>query len=452
MDATAKPPRSDLVDLARAGLAPHLVPGARVALGLSGGLDSVVLLDLLASLRDALDFRLEALHVHHGLSPAADRWAEHAVRAARGYGVACSVERVDCARHRGLGLEGAARAARYAAFARSGCELVALAHHRDDQAETLLVQLVRGAGVAGLAAMPEARALGARGPRIVRPLLAARRAALLRHARSRGLVWCEDESNADPARVRSFVRCRVMPALAEVRPGVVEALARSARHAAEAAELVDVLARLDAAPCLHAGRLRIAPLLALGLARARNVLRWHVAARAGTAVEGRALDELLRQLASPRPDATVEVVLAAGLRARRHAGELWLETSGRVDPPVDFRARWGGEPEWMLPALGGSLRFEADADGGLVPAVVAQGVEVRLRRGGERLQVRTGGPRRALKSLFQEAGVPFWQRRHLPLVYCGGELAWVAAVGADARFRTGPGERGWRVTWHPDAG
>jgi tRNA(Ile)-lysidine synthase len=447
MDGTRKPPPSDLLAVVRAVLAPHLAPGARLTVGLSGGLDSVVLLDLVASLRTARDLQLDALHVHHGLSPAADDWAEHAVRVARRYGLECRVERVDCGAHRRLGVEGAARAARYAAYARSGTDVVALAHHRDDQAETLLVQLLRGAGVAGLAGMPEARRLRAGGPLVVRPLLGVRRAALLAHARAQGLEWVEDESNADLRRTRSLVRHRVLPALAALRPGVVDALARSAGHAAEAAEIADALAGIDAAACLREERLAVAPLLALPPARARNVLRWHLAARAGSAVGGAALDELLRQLASRRPDATIRVVLGAGIEARRYAGELWLELGPVPEPPVGYAARWPGDREWALPALGGRLRFHLASGEGLAREVLEQGAEVRLRRGGERLQVRAGGPRRALKDLLQEAQVPPWERGRLPLLYCGGELAWVARVGVSARFATRPGEPGCRVSW-----
>jgi tRNA(Ile)-lysidine synthase len=446
MDASGKHPRSELLAEVRARLAPHLAPGARLTVGLSGGLDSVVLLDLVARLRALFAVRLDALHVHHGLSASADRWAEHAVQVAAARGVVCRVERVDCARHRRLGLEGAARAARYDAYARCGGDVVALAHHGDDQAETLLVQLVRGAGVAGLAAMPDARRLGARGPRMVRPLLGVRRAVLLAHAREHGLEWVEDESNADPLRTRSFVRHRVLPVLGSLRPGVVAALVRSARHAAEAAELADALAAIDGATCLRDHRLVVARLLELPHARARNVLRRHVAACVGGAVEGAAVDELLRQLAA-RPDATVEVVLGAGALARRYGGELWLEPAPLPDPPPDFVARWEGEHDWPLPALGGRLRFETGVGEGLACEVLERGTEVRLRRGGERLQARVGGPRRALKNLLQEAQVPPWERRRLPLLYCGGELAWVAGIGTDVRFAARPGAGACRLTW-----
>jgi tRNA(Ile)-lysidine synthase len=451
MDDSRKRSRSDLAAAVRAGIGPHLSPGARLTLALSGGLDSIVLLDLLAPLAAPLDFRLDALHVHHGLSPAADAWAAHAVAAAAHHGVPCAVERVDLGPYRALGVEGAARAARYAAYARTGSDLVALAHHRDDQAETLLVQLVRGGGVAGLAGMPMARALRGGSPTILRPLLGARRAALLAHARARGLDWVEDESNADPLRTRSFIRQRIMPVLEQLRPGVVEALARSAAHAAEAAELADALAHLDAATCMRAGRLEVAPLLALPAVRARNVLRYHVAADFGAAVERAALEELLRQLRSARPDAAIAVALGA-VTARRYGGELWIEPQAHPSPPSPaFRAVWTGEPCWPLPALGGCLRFEAARGEGLAAAALEAGVEVRVRAGGERLRLRLDGPRRALKDLLQEARVPPWERGRLPLVYCGGELAWAARVGADARFAASGTQPGYLLQWQPDA-
>jgi tRNA(Ile)-lysidine synthase len=256
----------------------------------------------------------------------------------------------------------------------------------------------------------------------------------------------EDASNADPARTRSFIRARVMPALASLRPGVIPAIARSAAHAADAAELADALARIDAAACAAAERLDVARLLALPPARARNVLRFRVATLAGSPVEGAALDELLRQLASRRPGATVEVALGPAV-ARRYAGEVWIERAHPTPAPAGFTAEWTGETCWDLPALGGRLLFEPAHGEGLREAALRDGVEVRLRRGGERLRPRASGPRRALKDLLQEARVPPWRRSALPLVYCGGELAWVPHAGSDARFAAAPGERGRRLVW-----
>src|SRR5260221_6479964 len=173
-------------------LAADLPPGAAVCIGLSGGVDSVVLLDLLA--REGAR-HLSAVHVHHGLSPNADAWADFCARLCARRGVPLEIVKVQVDRNSMLGVEAAARAARYAVYAKRPEPLVALAHHLDDQAETVLLQLLRGTGLKGVAAMPEMRALAGSAVSIYRPFLAFPRAALLEHAKAAGLAWIEDESN-----------------------------------------------------------------------------------------------------------------------------------------------------------------------------------------------------------------------------------------------------------------
>ncbi|MCX7892276.1 MAG: tRNA lysidine(34) synthetase TilS [Burkholderiales bacterium] len=446
MASSRKSPSSDLVGAVRAALAPRVARGASVALGLSGGVDSVALLDALATLAPELGFALSCVHVHHGLSPNADAWAAACERLACAYAVPLAVERVDIAPYRSLGVEGAARAARYAAFARQRADFLALAHHRDDQAETVLVQLVRGTGVAGLAGMPAAGPLPGhpQGPKVIRPLLSVARAAIEAHARARGLAWVEDESNADLARARSFVRRRVMPALAELRPDVAAALARSAAHAAEAADLLDALARSDEAASLVEGRLAAGALAALPEPRARNLLRFHLAARGVPVPDARALAEMLRQVVTAKPGAGVEFRLG-GFRVRRHRGTLWVEAEA---PHGEAAERlWRGEPTLALASPRGILRFEACEGAGLAAHLAGEGIRVGLRRGGERLRLRQDGPRRALKDLLREAGIPPWERSRLPLLFRGEALAWVPGLGGDWSVRARPGEPGLLPVW-----
>lgn len=470
MGSSRKRRSSNLAPRIQAALAPHVIPGARLTLGLSGGVDSVVLLDLLATLAGPLDFRLACLHVHHGISRNADAWAEAALAAAARYAVPCVVERVDIVPFRHLGLEGAARLARYRAFERAGADLIALAHQRDDQAETLLVQLLRGTGVAGMAAMPILRdpgsgiagqggrseawsGIGSRGPeqgerrvlRIVRPMLEVRRGEILAHAREHALAWVEDESNADLARTRNHLRHRVMPVLSEVRPGATAAIARAAAHFGEAASLLEDLARIDAAACTHEGHLVVGKLATLTEPRARNLLRFHLAECGIAPPDARKLAEILRQLLWARGDASLEFALGEWC-LRRYDGRVWIERAVR-ELPSWLRMRWTGERLLPVPALGGTLRFEPGVGDGVAAAALACDVEIRIRGGGERLRLHERGPRRALKDLFQEARVPPWLRSRLPLVHCDGELAWVPGLGADWRFRARPGEAGVRISW-----
>jgi tRNA(Ile)-lysidine synthase len=426
-------------------LARHVRPGARLTLALSGGVDSAVLLELLAP--HAARFRIACLHVNHGISRNAHAWARFCRRLAASYGLPCRVKKVDIARHRSLGLEGAARAARYAAFAAERADFVVLAQHRDDQAETVLLQLVRGGGLPGLAAMPSAGAPPrSGGPRFLRPLLDVPRAEIEAHARAHGLRWVDDESNADEALARNFVRRRVMPLLHELNPAAGANLARSARHLAEADGLLGELAAIDAAACVPDGRIHVDALRDLGAARAKNLLRWFIRAN-GLQMPGSAeLGEILRQAVDARHDAAVRFDLG-GAVLRRYRGALWL---ARPDVPRTGRGDWvwRGERVWRLPELGGVLRFGRASGVGLRAAAARPGrLTLRRRVGGESMRPRAGGPRRTVKRLLQEHGIPPWERESLPLVYCNGELVCLPGVAVEAAWQAAAGEAGLRVAW-----
>ncbi|MBC7780347.1 MAG: tRNA lysidine(34) synthetase TilS, partial [Proteobacteria bacterium] len=235
-------------------------PTKTVCVGLSGGCDSVVLLHALVQFARGHRLRVRALHVHHGLSPNADRWAAFCRTLCRNLGVPLKVQKVIVDRALGIGIEAAARAERYRVFAVQSAASIALAHHRDDQAETVLLQLLRGAGLRGLAAMlPSTEGAGApkaagrsaaagltsvvMAPAIVRPLLALPRATLEHYATVQGLSWIDDESNADTAFARNFIRHDVLPLLETRYPAARTTLARSARLLGEAQALIETVAR-----------------------------------------------------------------------------------------------------------------------------------------------------------------------------------------------------------------
>src|SRR5512146_3262 len=237
--------KSNLADTVAARLAPLLPKRSHILIGLSGGMDSVVLLHLLHSLAPRFDWRLSALHVHHGISPNAGDWADFCAGLCAQYDIPLQIEHVDIAPLRNEhGIEAAARKLRHAAFARHSCDFVALAHHADDQAETLLLQLLRGAGLRGVAAMPvlskvEGPVLkpsAAHGHAVLRPLLDVPRGRLLEYARLHALQWVEDESNADDRYPRNFLRHRLLPLLEQSFPAYRDTLTRSAMHFAEAGE------------------------------------------------------------------------------------------------------------------------------------------------------------------------------------------------------------------------
>ncbi len=436
-----------LRDRVACGLPAALHPGMQLLLGLSGGLDSVVLLTLLAELAPGR-FSLCALHVNHGISPNAARWAQFCGGLCEGLRVPLSIEAVHLERVRQLGTEAAAREARYAAFNRHAADFLVLAHHRDDQAETLLLQLLRGSGAPGLAGMGMVVDVpsGLSRVPVLRPLLEVSRSDIEAFARSRGLAWVEDESNTDTSLDRNYVRREVLPLVERRFPSARATIARSASHFAEAAGLLHELGCMDLERCRKGEGWEVAALQALGAARARNALR-ALCRSAGVRVPGAAqLAEWWRQLERSRKDARLRIDLGA-CSFRRYRGTLFLEAR-RPRSSTSFRAAWQGERSLCLPQLGGVLAFNAVQGAGVsLEKLNRAPVTVRLREGGERLQPDVRRPRRTLKNLLQEQGVPPWRRDRLPLVYCGEHLVAVPGVGEESGWRAGPGEAGVVLRW-----
>ena len=403
-------------------------------MGYSGGVDSTVLLALLADLRREFAFHLSAVHVHHGLSSQADAWVAHCREQCASLDLPLRVERV-VVRRAGQGLEAAAREARYRVFAGLDADALALAHHRCDQAETVLLQLLRGAGIKGLAAMPQVRALGS--VRLLRPLLAVSRGEIDIHARTHGLVWVEDASNSDTALRRNAVRHLLLPILEDLFPGAAVTLTQAAAQFAETAGLLDALARLDGA---HAQEgLELAHLAGLDGARARNLLRHYLELR-GIPIRREHLHEALAQMLDARPDAEPRVDFGAASLRRFHGRVVLVNNP---PPPGSRMWHWGGEALLHLGGAG-SLRFTATMGAGVRLPVEAT---VTRRAGGERLRPEGHRPSRTLKNLLREAAVPPWLRTSLPLIYVADELAWAAEIGADAAYQAAPGEAGWLISW-----
>ena len=429
-------------------LAPAIFPGAHLALGLSGGVDSVALLSILLELAPALKVSLRAVHVNHGISPNAARWAEFCTGLCAKSGIALQLETVDIGPYRNLGLEGAARRARYEVFARIDADFIVLAQHRDDQAETLLLRLLRGAGARGLAAMSPLKSLAGARARLLRPLLGVSRAEIENHARLRGLEWVEDESNADTIRRRNFLRHQVFPLLERQFPAARATIARAAAHLAEARELLDEMARTDFERCSGPYGVDARDLLRLGDARAKNLLRYWCETRGIEPLSAARIGELLRQLRESRAEARIGFAVR-GWKFLRYRDKLTLQPAGE---PVEggLHEEWDGANALPLLQLGGVLKFKPEEGRGLSLAQLhAAPVTVRLRRGGERLRLDRHRPRRTLKNLFQEQGVPPWRRNRLPFVFCGEELVSVPGIGDACEFRAEPGEAGLIVTWEP---
>jgi tRNA(Ile)-lysidine synthase len=415
--------------------------GQAVAVACSGGLDSAVLLRLAAAYCARHALPLFAFHVHHGLSPNADAWLDHCAAAAAQLGVSFAARRVTLARD-GQGTEATARAARYAALGalctEHGCQLLLTAHHLDDQAETVLLQLLRGSGPAGLSGMDAyngaARLLGSETVVMARPLLDVPRAALAAYARAHGVAHVEDESNADPRHARNALRHGAMPALAAAFPGYQERIARAAAHVQAAQRLLDELAAQDLAACETGGMLDCTRLRTLSTDRLNNLLRHWFRVR-GLALPSTAwLDEMRTQALEAVGDAQV-LVTHPGCHVRRYRERLAL--TPRLGPaPEAVSFRWQHDTVLAFPAFDGRLHFDP-AETGLEPAWLAQAdLTLGLRAGGERVKPAPNRPTRSLKQHFQTLDVPPWERERLPVVQRGGTLLYAAGVGMDCRHMT----------------
>lgn len=439
----------DLAEHVARSLSARVRPGGRLTVALSGGADSVALLHVLVGLGGRLGCALSAFHVNHGLSPRADAWEAFCRRLCGALGVAFAACRVTVEPRGGLGLEAAAREARYRAFLERDTDYLALAHHRDDQAETLLLQLLRGAGPRGAAGMASERALRGSGVTLLRPLLEIPRATIIAYARAHALEWVEDETNVDPTRARAFVRHHWLPMAARRFPGADAALARAARLQGEAAALLEDLAAIDGSGgAMAPGRLELARLLGLAPPRARNLLRHFLGRHGLPAPSERRLGEFLRQVRTAAPDGRVRLDLPGWQLHAWRAG-VWLVPAVDAAQPI----LWRGEAALELGAGRGRLAFrDAVGEGIGAEHAHAGGLTVGWRVGGERLQQRRGGPRYRLKKLLQERGIPPWMRGRLPLVYVGSELAWVAGVGFSEAAAAGSGEPGWVPEWTPEPG
>jgi tRNA(Ile)-lysidine synthase len=399
----------------------HPVEG-RHWVGLSGGLDSAVLLHALCALRAAWPaLRLAAVHVHHGLHPDADRWTHHCEDECERRKIPLEVCRVEVPAADG-GIEAAARRARYAAITavlESGDALLT-AHHRDDQAETVLLQLLRGAGPSGLAAMPVCARLG-RGLHL-RPLLDFERPDLKAYARAEGLRWMEDPSNLDTRFDRNFLRAEIMPRLGQRWPGLGGVLARVARHQAAVAGLMEALGRVDLAGCpgSRPDTWSVSRLNALDPERRANALRVAIAERGLPMPAERQLQRLQEDVLQARADAT-PCVTWKGAESRRHRDDLYLmaplpgHDAAQIIP-------WDGQGPLHLVVLGLRLEPRILSEAGMGAGDAEGPISIRFRRGGERLLARGAEHSRELKTVLQEMGVPPWLRERVPLLYEGEVL------------------------------
>lgn len=422
----------------------------RIRVAYSGGPDSVALLHLLSRVPEARAIGLRAVHVDHRLHPASGDWARHCRRFCDAHGIALEVLTVHPDPQRGRGPEDTARRARYAALAGgSGPGTVtATAHHREDLAETILMRLLRGSGPSGLAGIPPRRRFG--GGWLWRPLLDVSREWLRDYARRHALPSVDDPSNSDRSLDRGFLRQEVIPVLGRRWPDPAAALSRVAAHQRAALSLLEPLAAHDCQGAVDArGAFSIAAMRDWTAARSANALRYWISERGLPLPRSRTLERIRKEVIGARSDAT-PVLRWPGAELRRYRGRLHVQA-----PPPSIDPRRVHLWEDMAVPLHlehGLLRAQAERGSGLSARCVSPfPLSVRFRRGGERAQPSGRARSQTLKKLFQEHGVPPWERDRLPLLYAGERLAAVADLWICRGFEAEAGEPGWKIRWVPHA-
>ncbi len=415
-------------------------PASGLCVAYSGGLDSTVLLHALRRMPAGL--RLRAVHVDHGLSGGSADWAAHCERTCAALGIDCRVMPVDARAARSESPEAAARRARYQAIAAQlgANEILLTAHHADDQLETVLLQLLRGGGLAGAAGMPRLATFASGWQ--ARPLLGYSREALRDWAQRQGLAWLEDPTNLDTRFDRNYLRLAVLPAIRDRWPHASGTIGQAALLIAEAVELIGTVAQADLAAVREGLTLPLASLDRLSEPRVRAVLRAWITSSGLPLPSARTLAALRRDLWQAADD---RVPCARWLDARvyRYRGRLY---AARARAP-ESGARAIAPGQCLDLGADGRLTFEAATGRGVSRARLAAGFELRPRRGGETFQPVGGAHRRPLRKWLQEHGVLPWLRDRIPLLYAGEELACVGDIGMAARLAAGPDEPSWEIRW-----
>jgi len=444
-----------------------------IAVACSGGRDSTALLHATAVAARSSGSRVVALHIHHGLSAQADAWLDHlrlqvADWAGQGLPVELIAEHLSGAPGPGESIEAWAREGRYrslqALALAAGADLLLLAHHRRDQAETFLLQALRGAGVAGLSAMP--RTQWRDGVCWARPWLDRRREAIEAYIAEHDLRFIDDDSNGDERFARNRLRLNAWPALTAQSPGAEAALAQAAAWAQEATELQREIAAEDLARWSDADGLSQAMLRELSPARASNALRaWLHRATGRTAPA-----TLIRRLLDEAPTAGVARWPLGGNELHLYRGRFFVQApptvrrSARAEPMpasligLGIVAAGAATHERMdlstagrhpVPGWGGAIEVRPVSAGGVALSALSN-VELRPREGGEQFQAQAKGLARALRKCWQTAGIPAVQREG-PLIHVDGRLLFAPGLGVDARWWGAPGEAQMGLTWVPDA-
>ncbi|MES2833067.1 MAG: tRNA lysidine(34) synthetase TilS [Pseudomonadota bacterium] len=468
MASIGRPDLAESFEQALTAIATHVAvivaPGVasihrRMAIAYSGGLDSTVLLHLAHAYASKHQVVLHAFHIHHGLSEHADAWLAHCHAVAAALGVVFDSSRITVATDSQDGIESSARSGRYAALGAlcraHSVPLLLTGHHQDDQAETVLLQLLRGSGVAGLSGMDRYNyapdLLGDESSVVARPMLDFSRAALQAFANDRDLKHIDDPSNLDRRYARNALRHDVMPTFEAAFPGFTERFARSARHARSAQQLLIDLACQDLAQCADGDGIAVDRLQLLSVVRCENLLRYWFGSRGMRMPSSAWLQEMREQVLGAKADAQI-LVGHADCDIHRHRNRIVM-TARNAQPDSERLPKlfvWDGTPTMRFTDFGGSLHFEDGQPGVEADWLRRQNLILQPRSGGWRLKLAFNRPTRSLKYHYQAADIPAWERPNLPLVTVGTQLLFAAGIGMDCHHLATDGKAGVVLRWQAD--
>lgn len=412
-----------------------------LAVAYSGGLDSTVLLHLASIYAKQFQISLYAYHVNHGLSPNATQWEQHCAQICDRLGIPFRSKNVRV-ENQGQGIEVVARNLRYQALGElcdlDNVNLLFLAHHLDDQAETMLMQLFRGTGLRGLAGMDEynfaPKLLGSTQLIVARPLLHETKQALVDYAGNSQLINIEDESNLSTLFTRNVVRHRLMPVIEELFPKFSERLLRTSQHMREAQSLLDEIASNDLKNCGEKNVLDLVKMAQLSTDRVNNLFRYWLAMNLVQLPSTAKISEIQTQLWHARDDARVEIRHAHYSICRYDHKIHLVDHRNLSTQDGDIQYIWCGETEKYFSSLKGTLIFSESKVGVSSEFLKQTQMTIRQRQKGARLRLAKNRPSRDLKSHFQTAKIPFWQRENLPYIYINEQLFFVGLLGLDAMF------------------
>ena len=414
-----------------------------VSVALSGGIDSLVILHALSELKLKLKLKLSAIHINHDLSKNADDWLAFCHKECKKLGVPFVSEKVNIKPNLSMGIEAAARKSRYQSLEIHRKGILVLGHHQNDQAETLLLQLFRGSGLNGLAAMPSFD----KERNIWRPLLKINRTAIKSYAEENNLNFIEDESNSNSKFDRNFLRNEILPLIQTRYPNIINTISRSSENIAEGLNLHKAIAKEDANLYFTGNkeRLSLSMLKVLEKERVINLIRWWLDVNKQLMPSKKTMSELYNQIKNVKKDALLNIDISKTMTIKAYHDELFLvEKTTKIVP---YELIWRGEEIVELPG-NSKLIFKKSLGAGFsLSKIGSKTLIIQNRNGGESFKPKKNQPTRTLKYLLQTSNIPPWKRQLMPLIFSENDLVAVPNFGVHYKFQTEREEYGWNIDW-----